>query len=85
MPPRQDNEKFSNRLDIALDAVHAAGDIHILGAAVSRAYRVDENEVGEIESGVLIVDKMVGRRGRFAVGAHFDPLRSEGAEVQPYR
>ena len=74
------------RLDIAVDAVERAA--HVVAAedaAIAGAGGIDEDEIGEIEPGVGIVDRH--RRCRRPVGLprHRQPPRPEPAEVEPAR
>ena len=47
--------------------------------------RIDEDQVGLVEPGLLVVDQLEGRRRHAAVGLHLHPPRADRAQVQPDR
>ena len=50
-----------------------------------RADRVDENEIGDVEDRVVVVDETAGGWDTETLVVHLDSLRSECSEVQPNR
>ena len=67
-------------LAVELRRVHARDD-----AAVAGGDRVDEDEVGDVEQRVVVVDQPVRRRGLEPVVGHLHALRRERPHVQPDR
>ena len=53
--------------------------------AVAGPHGIDEDEIGPIEPGLVVVYQLVGRGGHTAVRTHLHPSRTERAEVQPDR
>jgi hypothetical protein len=68
-----------------LEGVPFFGFLPFHGAAEACAHRVDENEVGVIEDGILVIGQFEGRRGHFAIVSEDDAARAEHAHVQPHR
>lgn len=68
-----------------LDAVHAAGHIDVLGAAIARAHRVDEDQVGLIQPGILVVFHLIWRLEHAAVWCQLGTPRAHAAQMDPER
>ena len=71
-------------MDVALHAVHAARHLDVLGAAVSGAHGVDEDQVGPIEPGILVIFQLVRRRRHATVGQQLGTARPHAAHVHPH-
>src|SRR5271166_1972655 len=52
-------------------------------AAIARSGRIDEDEVGEIEPCVTVVDRDRGRRWGVRRRTEAEPPRTHGAEIEP--
>ena len=76
-------DELSHRLDVPLDAPELLPQLRLGGAAVARAHGVDEDDVGQIQPGMLVVHQLVGRRRHHAVLAHLHPLGSHRPEMKP--
>ena len=63
----------------AIEAVKLRGVFARRFAAESGRYGIDENDVGEIESGVRVVDQAIRWLRLFTVRAHLDALWSQSA------
>ena len=67
-----------------MDAIHAARDFDGLRAAVAGAHGVDENEVGLIEPGVLVVLQLVRGLRHGAIRHQLRAARTHAAHVHPH-
>ena len=76
-------DEFAHRLQVAGDAVHAARDLHRLGAAVAGAHRIQEDQVGLVQPGVGVVLHLVGRRRHGAIGHELGTARAHRAHMHP--
>ena len=70
---------------VRIDAIEHLFLVLAGNAAEAGAGRVDENEVGDVEQALVVVDDRVGRGGRMAVVRRDHAPWPERAHVQPYR
>jgi hypothetical protein len=75
------HDGLRHRIGVALYAPERAAAVGLDGAAVARADRIDQHEIGEGEPGVRIVVQPRGRRVA-AVDAELGNARPDQAEVQ---
>src|SRR4051794_1185788 len=65
-------DKLADRLDVALQTEISLREFGARGAAVARADRIDEDEIGRVEPRLLVVNETERRRGHLPVGHHLD-------------
>ena len=53
------------------------------GATETGADRINKNQIGHIQPGLIVVNQMVRRRTGEAIGPEFDSFWSDGAEMKP--
>ncbi len=85
VPGQVHPDELADRLEVSVKRVELAVQLGFRGAGIAGPDRVDEDQIGAIEPGRLIIDQPVRRGGdrRPFGGRH--PPRAEGPEVQPDR
>ena len=78
-------DEIANGFNILLEAVPILCLLTFHGTAVACAHRVNENEVGVIEDGILVVGQLERGRRQFAFVGEDYAARTEHAHVQPDR
>jgi hypothetical protein len=78
-------DEVRNRLQVAADPVEVLGILLGNRAAESGRDRIDKDQVGEVQDGILVVHQFVGRRQRISLGVHRHALGPQRAELQPHR
>ena len=72
-------------MGIGIDAVEGLFLVLAGQTAETGAGRVDEDQIAGVEQARFVVDQRVGRCRRMRIIRRHDPLRAEGAHVQPDR
>ena len=78
-------DEITHRLDVLLEAVPLFGLLALHRAAVPRADRVDEHQVGLVQQRMLIFGQLEGRLGQFPIDLQYHPARTEHAQMHPDR
>ena len=78
-------DEIADGFDVLLEAVPVLRLLAFHGTAVACAHRVDENEVGVVEDGILVVGQLERGRRQFAFVGEDHATRTEHAHVQPDR
>ena len=78
--------ELADRFDIRFDAVEFARVFERNRSAESGRHRIDEDEIGDVEQRIVVVDEAIRwHRGVAFIVAIDDALRTECAHVQPDR
>ncbi len=78
-------DEVADGFDVLLEGVPVLRLLAFHGTAVACAHRVDENEVGVVEDGILVVGQLERGRREFAFVGEDDATGSQHAHVQPHR
>ena len=76
-------DKFADRSDIAAKSEELLPELGLCRSRISRADRIDKDEIGVSEPRPGIVLHLVGRRRHHPVIEHLHPTRSKRSKVQP--
>ena len=85
VPGQVQPDELADAADVLLQAPELLAVGLGLRAAVPGSHRVDEDQVGEVEPGGLVVHERVGGRRQAAVFQHLHPPGAERAQVEPDR
>ena len=80
-----DADELSDRLDVPLEVMELLRLLAWDRAREARADGVDEDEIGDVEERVAVVDDAARWRVRHPVVVHVHAARSECTEMQPHR